>query len=196
MFSHKPAHLKLHCSLSGDFDAIESLRILRDSGRSCSGLEDPEIPELQAVVLTQFPGYLVKEGLDYALYRHSFRLRALGDPIDKFFLSDCCHRLPHFSKEQLGSCVRVYIGKVIAGRINVFALSPRHIIYLTTLCLEDGPQSHRYFAGQKMPCSNGKACISNHRNLLYNKDFYTSNNFCANFHRFPKKSQNGRSREE
>jgi hypothetical protein len=78
---------------------------LRDSGSSCSGFENPEVPELQAIVLTQLFGYLVKEGLDYALYRHSFRLRTFGDPIDKFFLSDCCHILPHFSEEQLGNCI-------------------------------------------------------------------------------------------
>jgi hypothetical protein len=52
-----------------------------------------------------------------------------------------------------------------------------------------GQKSQRHFAGQKSPGSNGKARISNHRNLLYNKDFYTSNNFHTKILRFPKKSR-------
>ncbi len=127
MFSHEPAHLKLYCSLGRDFNLLESLWILRGSGRSHSSLKDPEVPELQAVVLTQFPGYLVKEGLDYALDRNSLRQCSLGDPIDKFFLSDCCHKLPHFTKEQIGNCVRVRTGKSATGQISAFALSPRYI---------------------------------------------------------------------
>ena len=69
-------------------------------GHACFGLEDAKITEFQAVVLAQFCRYLVEKGLNYALDQNSFCLRTLCNLVNKFFLRNCCHSLPHSKKEQ------------------------------------------------------------------------------------------------
>jgi len=105
VLSHQPTHLKFYRSLCWNLNTLKSLGILCYSGGSCSGLKDTEVSEFQTVILTQFPNNLIKECLDYALYCYSFCLCTFRNSVDKFFLCNCCHRLPHFRKEQLGNWI-------------------------------------------------------------------------------------------
>lgn len=105
MLPHQPAHLKLDRALGGHLDASERLGILRHPRGPGPGLEDAEVSELQTVIVAQLPGHLIEECLNNALDCHSLGLRLLCNPIYQFFLGNCCHRRPHFRKEQLGNWI-------------------------------------------------------------------------------------------
>jgi hypothetical protein len=38
----------------------------------------------------------------------------LCNPVDQFFLRNCCHRLPHFRKERLGNWILSLVAEAAA----------------------------------------------------------------------------------
>ena len=66
-----------------------------------------KITELQTVIAAQFRCYFIKKCLDYTLDQNSFSLCAFCYTVNKFFLRDCCHKLPRFGKECLRDWVLV-----------------------------------------------------------------------------------------
>jgi len=65
------------------------------------------------------------------------------------------------------------------------ALSPKHILHLLAPCLPPGHSPNDRLRAKATPLDR-QSPLFNSRNLLYNKDFYTSNKFFINFYRFPK----------
>jgi len=114
MFPHKPAHLELDRALGSHLNARKRFGILRHSRGSGPGLKDTKVSELQTVIVTQLPRHLIEECLDNALDRHSFGLCLLCNPVDQFFLRNCCHRLPHFRKERLGNWILSLVAEAAA----------------------------------------------------------------------------------
>ena len=65
------------------------------------------------------------------------------------------------------------------------ALSPKYIIHLSVLCLRTGHNPNDTQRAKAAPLDR-QSPLFNSRNLLYNKDFYTPNNFLIKFPRFSK----------
>ena len=98
---HEPAHLEFDGALRRHLHAFERFGVLGDPRSPRPGLENAEISELQAIILTQLPYDLVKEGLNDPFYLHPLGLRAFRDAVDEFFLGYCRHTLPHLKERAL-----------------------------------------------------------------------------------------------
>jgi hypothetical protein len=60
-------------------------------------------------------------------------LCTLRNPVDQFFLSNCCHRLPHFRKEQLGNWILVTLKKLLYNIPTLISYPTAHHTPLRTL---------------------------------------------------------------
>jgi len=96
---HQPPHLKFYSPLRGYFNTLECFGILGDSCCSCARFKNTEVTELQAVIITQLGNDFIEESLYYSLDQNPLCLCPLRNSTDKFFLRNCCHRLPRFKKD-------------------------------------------------------------------------------------------------